>query len=468
MIYHNLAELYFNLEECLAVSRGKIKVKNASLIKEKFIDELVENLCLNTNPEIKDKIFEIIWMVAGELGIYPSSIQKFYEARGKGKVGGFTVPAINLRGLTYDLARAIFKTALKMNAGAFIFEIARSEIGYTGQRPQEYAGVCLSAAVKEGYSGPVFIQGDHFQVNARKYKENPGKEIQGLKDLIFEAIHHGFYNIDIDSSTLVELDKPAIKEQQRFNFEVAAELTEYIRQFQPGSLDVSVGAEIGEVGGKNSTAEELNAFMEGYLESVGGQKGISKISVQTGTSHGGVVLPDGSVAKVKLDFDTLGTLSKLAREKYKLAGAVQHGASTLPAEAFHKFPEAETAEVHLATEFQNMIFESKFFPTDLREKIYQWIRESLAIEREEGQTDEQFYYKTRKKSFGPFKKALMGLAEDIRAEIRAEMENKFDFLFRELRLSDTKEAVEKFTKAKKLPCPQKIEVKMAEKFEGGE
>jgi len=469
MIYQNLTELYLNLEECLTVSKGKLKIKDAGLIKDKFIDEMVQNLCLNNDQGLKDKVFEIIWLVSRELGVYPFSIQKFYEVRGRGKLSGFTVPAINLRGLTYDLAGAIFKTALNMNAGAFIFEIARSEIGYTGQRPQEYAAVCLAAAIKEGYQGPVFIQGDHFQVNAKKYKENPTKELQGLKDLIFEAMHHGFYNIDIDSSTLVDLEKPGISEQQRLNFEVAAEMTRYIREIQPKGVDVSVGAEIGEVGSKNSTVEELDAFMQGYLSTVGEIKGISKISVQTGTSHGGVVLPDGSVAKVQLDFNTLATLSKVAREKYRLAGAVQHGASTLPAEAFHKFPETGTAEVHLATEFQNLIFESPSLPHDLKEKIYDWIKNNLVLEREAGQTDEQFYYKSRKKAFGPFKKDFLTLPEEIRGRIREELSKKFGFLFKELRLEHTKGAIEKFTRAKKLTCPQKIEVKKeAERFEGGE
>ena len=137
------------------------------------------------------------------------------------------------------------------------------------------------------------------------------------------------------------------------------------RRIEPKGITVSVGGEIGEVGHQNSTPVDLRAFMEGYKERLRkGLIGISKISIQTGTSHGGVVLPDGTVAQVKLDFDTLRNLSELARREYSLAGAVQHGASTLPAEAFHKFAECDACEVHLATEFQNMIYESKSFPQD--------------------------------------------------------------------------------------------------------
>jgi hypothetical protein len=100
---------------------------------------------------------------------------------GRGEVSGFTVPAINIRGLTYDTARAIFRSAIKNDSGAFIFEIAKSEIGYTEQRPAEYAACCIAAAIKEGYRGPVFIQGDHFQINAKNYAKDKAAEIAGLK-----------------------------------------------------------------------------------------------------------------------------------------------------------------------------------------------------------------------------------------------------------------------------------------------
>ena len=166
-------------------------------------------------------------------GIYPASIQEFYMARGRGEFSGFTVPAINLRSMTYDLARAIFRVAEKNDSGAFVFEIARSEIGYTNQPPIEFASMVMAAAIKEGYAGPVFIQGDHFQANAAKYKENPQKEIEFLQTLISDAVSSGFYNIDIDSSTLVDLSKPTFKEQQFLNYEVCAKLTQFIRGLEP-------------------------------------------------------------------------------------------------------------------------------------------------------------------------------------------------------------------------------------------
>lgn len=415
------------------------------------IEKIAFELIMADEVAQKKKLAKKIFDIAYKRGTYPSSIHQFYMARGRDEFKGFTVPAINLRSMTYDLARAIFRVAKRNNSGAFIFEIAKSEMGYTNQPPVEYAAVILAAAVKEDYRGPVFIQGDHFQVNHKKYLENPEKELAGLHALITEAIESGFYNIDIDSSTLVDLAKPKVDAQQYLNYEVCAKLTQFIRQIQPRGVEVSVGGEIGEVGTKNSTPEELRAFMQGYKKRLRkGRTGLSKISVQTGTSHGGVVLPDGSVAQVKLDFDTLKALSEVARREFGLAGAVQHGASTLPAEAFHKFAECETAEVHLATEFQNMIYESKHFPVELRTKIYDWLKVNAASERKADETEEQFIYKARKKALGPFKKEIMGLSNEVRAAITKDIEYRFEFLFKQLNTVNNKDLIDKYVTLKRV------------------
>ncbi len=435
-------------------------------MEDKKLDGLLMDVVVGADIRKKEAAINGIWEEAHKQGVYPASIHDLYRARGEGKWQGFSVPAINLRSLTYDLARAIFREGKKINASAFIFEIARSEMGYTDQKPLEYSTVILAAALREGYKGPVFIQGDHFQVNAKKYKENPKAEVDGLKKLIKESLEAGFYNIDIDSSTVVDLAQQDLLAQQKLNSEICAELTAYIRSLQPKGVNVSVGGEIGEVGSKNSTPEDLRAFMKLYLENLPkGVEGITKISVQTGTSHGGVVLPDGSIASVSLDFDTLRVISDAARKEFKMAGAVQHGASTLPENAFHKFPEVETAEVHLATQFQNMILDSKFFPADLKKKIYNWLKVEAKDEMKPGMTDDQFFYKSRKKALGPFKKEIMGIAN--REKISAEVGEKFAFLFDQLKLKNSADVVRKYIKDNNVKRSfGLLHDKRAEQFEG--
>ena len=462
MLYKDVKDLLEKTRSTIGVSGDGVRLEDQAKLKAKLIDELVYNLCLNEDQAVRDSCCWIIWEVAGELGIYLSSIQRLYEAKGKEKYDRITVPAVNIRGLTYDVARVLFRAAMKLNSLTFIFELAKSEIGYTLQRPDEYVGICLSAAISEGFSGPLFIQGDHFQLKAKNYQQDANKEIESLKELISEAVSAGFYNIDIDSSTLVDLSRDTIDKQQRENYDVAAKLTAFIRKIQPQGLTISVGGEIGEVGGKNTTPEEFHAFMQGFRKQLDkyakGLQGISKISIQTGTSHGGVVLPDGSIAKVSLDFGVLEEISRIARSDYGLSGTVQHGASTLPDEAFHRFPETETAEVHLATGFQNIIYESKHFPRELREKIHTWLKKNCAADRKEGMSDEQFIYKTRKKGFGPFKSELMNLPEEVRGNIGRELEEKFTFLFQKLNAVDTRALVNRYVKPIRIkkPAPEAL------------
>jgi len=221
--------------------------------------------------EEKIKQLLLIKEMAKEMGVIPASIQGLYEEMGR-NFPGFTVPAINIRGLTYDVARAIFRKATTQNVGALIFEIARSEIGYTKQRPLEYSACVLAAAIREGFEGAVFIQGDHFQVVRRYFEKDPDAEINYLKSLIKEAIEAEFYNIDIDTSTLVDISKDTVYEQQRPNFENTAILAEYVRKLEPHGVTISIGGEIGEIGGKNSTPDEARAYLNGFRDIFKGGK----------------------------------------------------------------------------------------------------------------------------------------------------------------------------------------------------
>ncbi len=412
------------------------------------------------DPETKAAARWIIREAAQALGIRPASILELYKAEGRGEIPPrFTVPAINLRVLAYDAARAVFRAARKIDAGAFIFEIARSEIGYTDQRPAEYAAAILAAAIREGFRGPVFLQGDHFQISAKKYAAAPDSEIKAIRDLIAESLAAGFYNIDIDTSTLVDLNKPTLTEQQKLNFERCAEFTAFIRERQPENVTVSVGGEIGEVGLKNSSPEDLEAFMTGFDKARGSQEGISKISIQTGTSHGGVVLADGSLAQVAIDFETLKLLSEEARRKYGMGGAVQHGASTLPENAFHKFVAAGACEVHLATAFQTLVMDHKAVPEGLRREMVEWVKVHAADERKPKDTEAQFIYKARKKAVGPFKKHFWSLPADTLDAISADLEKTFSFLFGQLAIAGTREVVAKIIRAPEIhhPAPEGAE-----------
>src|SRR5579864_6889649 len=205
------------------------------------LDRLVWTAVFGADAELRGTARWTVRNLAAAAGIRPASINDLYMAMGRGEAAGFTVVAINVRAMAYDTARAVVRSAKKLGAGAFIFEIARSEIGYTEQRPHEYAAVVIAAALREGFSGPIFIQGDHVQTNAKKYNSpDREKELDALRALIKEEIAAAFYNVDIDTSTLVDLSKPTLAEQQEVNVTLAADFAEFIRREEPPGVTVSV------------------------------------------------------------------------------------------------------------------------------------------------------------------------------------------------------------------------------------
>lgn len=444
----DLQDLLVLLDNSVQMQDGKVEVRDAARLRA-TIHRLAEVSAFESGTRQGLARF-LVRVIAEKIGIFPASINDLYLARGRGEVPtNFTVPALNLRAMAFDSAKAVFRAARKIEASAIIFEIARSEMAYTDQRPAEYVTSVLAAAIAEEFSGPIFIQGDHFQVSAKRFASAPEAELNAVKDLILEALKAGFFNIDIDTSTLVDLSKSSIRDQQALNTSLSAMFSHFIRSNEPAGITVSIGGEIGEVGGQNSNEEELCAYMDGYITELNRLApeavGISKISIQTGTSHGGVVLPDGSIATVSVDFDTLKKLSDVARLEFGLGGAVQHGASTLPEDAFGKFVESSAVEVHLATNFQTMLFDR--LPVDLKAECYSFLDEKYASERKPDMTDEQFYYKTRKNAVGPFKKQVWNLSASKKEEIGQAWEDQFSKLFHLLGQSGTKKYVEQTIKS---------------------
>lgn len=245
---------------------------------------------------------------------------------------GNIIPAFNLRVLTYDTARALFRVAKKVGRPLFIIELAQSEMAYTKQSPKSFAKDISRAAQAERYTEPIYLQGDHYKSMGRAGE---------LEKLVKKAIKAGFYNIDIDCSAL-----PLQENIAKTNYYI-----DFIKKRQPKGIIMNIGGEVGDIGRENTKTDELEEFLQKV-------KGISKVAVQTGTAHskGG-----------QIDWQLLQALSQIAKS-YGLSGVVQHGASSLSESDLRKLSEYGVCEVHLATEIMNVILEHPDFPCKIQKK----------------------------------------------------------------------------------------------------
>jgi hypothetical protein len=412
-------------------------------------------------PDARQAALWAIREAAHAAGLIPASIHDLYVARGKEHWSNKTVPAMNLRGWTYQTSRAAFRAARKRNAGLLIFEQALAEAIYAAQSPAEYTAAVLAAGLREGHRGPIFLQADHDQINAGNYAKDATKETERLSAVIREQIAASFFNIDVDASTVVDLSLPTLVEQQRLNAELTAKFTRLVRTLEPTGVTISVGAEIGEVGAHNTTPDELRAFMATYpkaLAAAGGGAGITKVSVNSGTYHGGKVLADGTLAKVPVAFDTLADISRVSRTEFGLAGAVQHGASTLPMDFFGKFPESGTVEIHLALGFNNLIFDHPQLPQAVKDEIRAYCFTHHANERKPDQTEAQFIYTTRKKAWAGMKQRFWDLPGDTQETLMGSLEEMFGQMFDRMNVEQTLELVRQHTKAPvvSIPVPESL------------
>src|SRR3972149_10279278 len=106
MLYSTKTDLINDLKGTLDIQKnGTIKIINNDTLRNKKIDTLIYNAISNKETTIKNISRWLIRGCGNQLGIVSSSIQSLYEAIGKKQFKGFTVPAINIRGLTYDVAR---------------------------------------------------------------------------------------------------------------------------------------------------------------------------------------------------------------------------------------------------------------------------------------------------------------------------------------------------------------------------
>jgi fructose/tagatose bisphosphate aldolase len=280
------------------------------------------------------------------------------------------------------------------------------------------------AAAREGVRGPVFLQADHVTVDA----DDPASVAQARAHL-HDALDAGFAQLDVDAAALATHAADPAARQAR-NAAVTAELAAWVRARRP---DAVIGGEVGEIGGADTHPDDLRAFLTAFARNPRGAQ-LGKVSVQTGTPHGGVVHADGRSGVMRVDHALAAQLATIARREFGLPGVVQHGASTLTPEQWRSLPAAGVIEVHLATGIQNVILDHPALPAALTDAMQAALvgpvmHAERGSDTAEALTRAQVYRHNRWRAWGTFKRELWSLPEAVWTPIDAALEAWFATTF---------------------------------------
>ncbi|HNQ50802.1 MAG TPA: hypothetical protein PKL03_05130, partial [Candidatus Omnitrophota bacterium] len=551
------AQFVQDLAGIVEVTPTEVKVLDKGLFLAKGVSVLANAAALSPSADVKTAAKRIVLEILPQFGIKAASDHEFYMAKQQGKWKNITVPAVNGRSTVFMSFRPMFRVAKEENVGVIKTEVARSEMRYSAQDSAEIVAITGLAAIAEGWTGLLFVQQDHNQIDKDKYKkggEERQKEIDARNKLFREGIIAGQYNIDLDPSTLV--DEDALAEIIKIEGELVAQYQAKHPELLKGieNDDKAMGSlrrrlvdeiEMGDIEDKdflaqadvvakiNRLATELYPQMHKLsieatmndirtirkLEKEMGLTQSTSIGIEErhidnkvhkdfpSTVLGSITLSqsilklaraEGLVAHSKISLQTgamhglggtvdFGIYERHVRHADKIGVAVfvQHGASTLAKHDFDKMRDGDVGEVHLATEYQKIVFSivAQEYP-ELAEKMAQWLEAKMANEQKFKDKYQAFWdaamaqpgkdratviaeilgdssnlpkdlkgkFKDLVKELSaPFKSELWNLPENVADKIDSALYEEFKLIFGKLGVVNTKDLIEEIMPYDKYP-----------------
>lgn len=316
--------------------------------------------------------------------------------------------------------RGIMKAAREMDA-AIIFEIAKSEVGYTDQSPEEYISIVKSLAKEINFNTPYCIHGDHITIS-----ENTPDAIRSAEDLIRKEIEAGFTSFAIDASHNFNIEAETTREQLADNIEITTRIAKLIKRLMAEKgkkrenygLEVEVG-EIGKIDPETgeqelTTVDEAVTFIKALNEN-----GVypDLIAINNGTVHGNVYDAEGNIVPL-LGIDGLRT-REVANAIASLGVQIaQHGITGTPLELIHKLIDAGIVKGNVATNWQNIALDN--MPFDLVKKMENWTMENYAVKvraKKQSISDKEIIGKNIKYGIRVFKNEIANIDDEYKQKI---------------------------------------------------
>src|SRR3954464_10713554 len=118
----SVPDLLTRLQGQVRVEGERLVVEDADRLRASGIADVVWSATFSTDADVVEAARWIVWEASQALGARSASIHELYMARGRVEVGGFTVPAVNVRTQVFDMALTICRAAQSMDVGTVIFE----------------------------------------------------------------------------------------------------------------------------------------------------------------------------------------------------------------------------------------------------------------------------------------------------------------------------------------------------------
>lgn len=350
------------------------------------------------------------------------------------------VMAANIR-ITHS-TRGIMMAAKELDA-AVIFEIAKSEIGYTAQRPKEFYDMIVKTAQELEFDVPYVIHGDHITI-----KENTPEAVKGGEDLIKEEIAAGFTSYAIDASHNFDVEAATVAEQLADNIDITTKLAGLIPE--EAGLEVEVG-EVGKVDKKTgekalTSVEEAETFVKAIKDA-----GFSPnlLATNNGTAHGNIYDASGNIVEqVGIDIDRTKAIAD-AIAPYGVFVA-QHGITGTPLNLMHLLIGAGVFKGNVGTNWQNIALET--MPADLVARMEEWTLSSKHAEKMKAKkpriSEKELCGKNIKHSIKEFKKEIDSLPADAVAKVDEASKASAMGFFKAFKAEGTASKVRKFIEGK--------------------
>ena len=432
-----MSELSDTIKGCLQVKSGQVNIIDQNIACGTLTDRLIYNAVFHPDIQIKGTSRWLIKAIAQASQIFPASLNgvlDFSKQQGNMRL---SIPVFQLPGFSYTMARAIFRAARENNARAFIFEMDSNQISHANQTLGEYSTIVAAAAVREGFKGPIFIQGNHILAHKRDFQQNPNQEKECLKKSINNAINCGFFNLWLDTFQVALPTQMGTKKNLNSIALLYAEITDSVRTLEPQGLDISLGCKLNPFQELCLEEQDIKEFMEYFqttLQSLNpGAKGISKLGFSPESNSSTPKQINQPHELEYLDPNTLIRLSKYANEKYGLVTRLNLKPSDISQNTLKRFSGIGNAELKIQLEYQALIIDHHDFPSEFKGE--------LNFNFPNRVEEEKIRSPISHKAFGIFKEKFWTLPEPLQQDISKELETTVSSLFKTLQIGNTQEWV---------------------------